>query len=59
MDVWAGLLSRFDRDRFPAMKIAKGAEIYNPLQESSFLAMFRLYDKIAKICRPNTFLYRA
>ena len=56
MDVWGGMLSKFEAADFSELEISKGANIYNPLKNSSYKYLFSLYEEILQTYRPSTLL---
>ncbi|MBU4484304.1 beta-N-acetylhexosaminidase, partial [bacterium] len=56
MDVWGGMLSRFEAANFREIEISKGAKIYNPFKDRSYEYIFSLYEEILQTYRPSTLL---
>lgn len=56
MEVWAGMGSKYNRDSFPGLAIAKGAEIYDPRHDASYNLIFALYQRIIDVIKPSVLL---
>jgi hypothetical protein len=56
MEVWGGMISKFEASDFPELDISKGTKIYNPLKDSSYDYLFSLYEELLKIYHPSTLL---
>ena len=54
MDVWGGMVSRFNSTDFPGMDIYNGSNLYNPLNENSYEHLFPLYEEILQTYHPTT-----
>ncbi len=56
MDVWGGMGSAFDPQKFPEMTIRNGSNIYDPSDEKNYRALFALYGEILSTYEPTIFL---
>lgn len=56
MEVWGGMLAKFDAVTFPELNIAKGTRLYNPFKMTSYDVLFSLYDEILSTYSPSVFL---
>jgi hypothetical protein len=56
MEVWGGMVSRFDAGAFPLLPVAEAANIYDPREERSYTVLFPLYDRIIAVINPTVML---
>jgi len=56
MDVWAGMINKFEPLDFPELNLIKGTNIYDPNKQSSYAYLFSLYEEILNAYNPSSFL---
>ena len=56
LDIWAGMISKFDRKQFPELDIVEGTNIYNPMDRNSYQVLFSLYNEIIDLYHPSYFI---
>jgi hypothetical protein len=56
MDVFGGMISKFDSKQFPLLDIAPGSDFYNPYNENAYKYLFSLYEEILGTYKPTGFL---
>ncbi|ABQ26767.1 glycoside hydrolase [Geotalea uraniireducens] len=56
MEVWAGMVAKFDASAFPQLPMLQSANIYNPLEERSYNFLFSLYERIIASIKPTVML---
>jgi hypothetical protein len=56
MDVFGGMVSKFDSKLFPLLDIAPGSDFYNPYNENAYKYLFSLYEEILDAYKPTGFL---
>ncbi|MFA6011418.1 MAG: glycoside hydrolase family 20 zincin-like fold domain-containing protein [Desulfobacteraceae bacterium] len=56
MDVWAGMINKFDSRDFPELNLKNGTNIYDPAKGQSYEILFSLYEQILDAYDPSSFL---
>lgn len=56
MNVWTGMVSRFNKKTFPELNILSGSEFYDPLDDYSYNYLTSLYKEAISVTNPDLFL---